>query len=235
MNLRLTLLLAAIISWPAMAAADESPWSGKAALGYLATTGNSDNSSLNAAFEITRETDKWKHLLFAAAVNASEGNQSTAEAYRSGWKGEYTFSEHNFMFGRIEWNKDKFSGYDQQVSETFGYGRRLLDSEAHLLTAEIGLGARQATLRDGSSQDEKIGRAALNYKWTLNSTAELLQNLSVEAGPDNTYFESFSAVKTTLVGSLALVASYTVKNNSDVPLGTAKTDTFTALSLEYRF
>jgi putative salt-induced outer membrane protein len=44
-----------------------------------------------------------------------------------------------------------------------------------------------------------------------------------------------SAIKTGLIGALALVASYTVKNNSDVPPGSEKTDTFTALSLEYAF
>ena len=37
-----------------------------------------------------------------------------------------------------------------------------------------------------------------------------------------------------LLGDLALVASYTIKNNSDVPPLTEKTDTYTALSLEYR-
>ena len=33
----------------------------------------------------------------------------------------------------------------------------------------------------------------------------------------------------------ALVASYTIKHNSDVPLLTEKTDTYTALALEYSF
>jgi putative salt-induced outer membrane protein len=51
----------------------------------------------------------------------------------------------------------------------------------------------------------------------------------------NTYLESVSAVTARLVGQLALVASYTVKNNSDVPVGTENTDTFSAIALEYRF
>ncbi len=235
MKSRLTLILAAIICLPALADAAEPGWDGKIALGYLATTGNTENSSLNGAFEVGYQADKWKHRAFAGVINASENKVSTAESYNAGYKGEYTFSEHNFMFGRAEWISDKFSGYDRQVSETVGYGRRLMETEAHLLSAEIGVGARQSELRDGQSQSEQIGRAALNYKWTLNSTAELRQDLSVESGAKNTYFESVSAVKTTLVGSLALVASYTIKKNSDVPIGTEKTDTFTALSLEYRF
>jgi putative salt-induced outer membrane protein len=57
----------------------------------------------------------------------------------------------------------------------------------------------------------------------------------VEAGSENTYFESVTALKARLVGDLALVASYTVKHNTDVPALTEKTDTYTALSLEYAF
>jgi putative salt-induced outer membrane protein len=228
-------MLAALVCLPVVAIAADPTWDGKVALGYLATTGNTENSSLNGAFELSRATDKWKHLFFAGAVNASENQVATAEAYNAGYKGEYTFSEHNFLFGRAEWSKDKFSGYDRQVTETVGYGRRLIETEAHRLSAEIGVGARQSTLRDGLSQNETIGRAAVNYKWILNSTAELRQDLSMESGSDNTHFESVSAVKATLVGSLSLVASYTIKKNTDVPIDTVKTDTFTALSLEYRF
>lgn len=235
MKFRFMPMLAALVCLPAVAIAADPTWDGKVAVGYLATTGNTENSSLNGAFELSRTTDKWKHLFFAGAVNASENQVATAEAYHAGYKGEFTFSEHNFMFGRAEWNQDKFSGYDQQVTETVGYGRRLIESEAHLLSAEVGVGARQSTLADGLSQDEKIGRVAVNYKWTLNSTAEFRQDLSMEAGSENTHFESVSAVKATLVGSLSLVASYTIKKNSAVPIDKVNSDTFTALSLEYRF
>ena len=57
----------------------------------------------------------------------------------------------------------------------------------------------------------------------------------MEAGKSNTYAESVTAISAKLLGDLALVASYTIRNNSDVPPLTEKTDTFTALSLEYVF
>ena len=37
------------------------------------------------------------------------------------------------------------------------------------------------------------------------------------------------------MGNVALVASYTIKQNTDVPAGSDKTDTYSALSLEYAF
>ncbi len=214
---------------------EEGPWSGKAALGYLATTGNTENSSLNTSLEVAYATGDWLHGLKAFAINASENNVTTAEAYELGWKSERNLTEHDFLFGRVNWREDKFSGYRTQLSESIGYGRRLINVNAHKLNAEIGLGARQSDLSDGTKEDELILRGGLNYKWIISESAEFNQEFVVESGDKNTYLESVTALKADLVGSLALVVSYTIKNNSDVPIATEKTDTYSALSIEYTF
>ena len=216
-------------------AAEDGPWAGKAALGYLATSGNSESSSLNSQFELGYTSGKWEHLADATAINAQESEQTTAEAYKLGLKSEYSFSEHNFLYGRMVWRKDLFSAYDQQFSQTVGYGRRLLDTTSHQLSADIGVGARQSELRDGTTENDLIARGGINYRWIITETASFSQDLTIESGDVNTYMESVSAITATLVGNLALVASYTIKNNSEVPAGTESTDTYTALSIEYAF
>jgi putative salt-induced outer membrane protein len=215
--------------------ADKSPWAGKATLGYLATSGNTDNSNLNSGFEISYSASEWKHLLGAKAIFATQDDATTTEAYEALWKSERNFSESNYIFGQLDWRKDRFSGYETQFSQTLGYGRRLIHTDKHKLNAEIGGGARQSDLSDGSEESETIARGALNYTWQLSETSQFQQNLLVEGGQENTYFESVTRLSAKLVGNLALVASYTVKNNSDVPPLTEETDTFTALSLEYTF
>lgn len=230
-----SLLLATAIQAQEAAEAEKSAWSGKAALGYLATSGNTESASLNSQFEIGFTEGKWAHLLDAIAIKSEEANQSTAEAYKLGWKSEYNISEFDFLFGRLVWRKDLFSGYDQQFSQTVGYGRRLIETEKHHLSIEAGVGARQSTLRDGTSENDTILRAGGLYRWQMTDTSQFTQELSVESGSSNTYLESITALRTRLLDQLALVASYTVKNNSDVPLGTEKTDTYSALSIEYAF
>ncbi len=212
-----------------------SPWAGKATLGYLATSGNTDNSNLNTGFEIAYTTGDWQHLFDASAIYATEDSNTTAEAYAVGWKSERRLSEVNFLFGRLNWRKDRFSGYDTQFSQTLGYGRRIIDSEKHTLNGEVGAGARQSDLADGSNESETILSGGLYYKWAISETAEFRQDLLVEAGSENTYLESVTALSARLVGNLALVASYKIKNNSKVLAGTENTDTFTALSFEYAF
>lgn len=213
----------------------ESAWSGKTTLGFLATSGNTETSTLNAGFQVGYETGNWAHSFKAAAVNAAENDVTTAEAYDAGWKSERNLTDHDFLFGRLNWRKDRFGGFDTQFSQTVGYGRRLIDADRHKLNAELGAGARQSETQLGVKEEETIFRAGLDYRWILSETAEFRQDLTAESGDKNTYVESVTALKARLLGDLALVASYTIKHNTDVPLLTEKTDTYTALSLEYAF
>jgi len=251
MNLRSVVVCGLLFVAPFVAAQEEeaeSPWAGKATLGYLATSGNTDNSTLNSAVEIGYSTGDWKHLFGARAIHATATDEmdeesTTAEAYEANWKSERSLSEHNYLFGQLDWRKDRFSGYDTQFSQTIGYGRRLIDKEAHKLNVEIGAGARQSELDDVDStkESEAIFRAGLGYLWQISETAAFTQDFKVESGDANTYSESKTALSARLIGNLALVASYTIKNNSDVPDvpptedPIEKTDTYTAISLEYTF
>lgn len=242
MNLsKLAIVASFILAAPAMAhdveedTGPEGPWSGKVRLGYLGTSGNTETTNMSGAFDVEYALEKWKHSFSAAAIRATEDNDATAEAYTAGWKSEWTMSDVNFLFGRLDWRKDRFSGYDEQFSQTVGYGHRLIDNEKHSLNGEVGVGARQSELATGENENETIVTGGLYYKWAISDNSEFTQDLLVEAGGENTYLESKTAISATLVGDLALVASYTIKSNTDVPLGTEKTDTFTALSLEYAF
>jgi putative salt-induced outer membrane protein len=241
MVLRLFLLISVLVAPLSLmaqepaAAEEKSPWAGKATLGYLATSGNTDNATLNTGFEVGYTVGKWQHIAQASAINASENNVTTTEAYDAGWKSERNLSDHDFLFARLSWRKDRFGGFDTQFSQSVGYGRRLLHLDKHKLNAEVGVGARQSERQDGTSENETIFRGGVYYKWLITETTTFRQDLTTEAGSDNTYVESVTAISAQLIGDLALVASYTIKHNTDVPVLTENTDTYTALSLEYTF
>ena len=215
--------------------AGEGPWSGKVTLGYQGTSGNTDTTTYRTGFEVAYATDGWLHQLDAAGNGGEDSGATSAEAYQANWKSSWSFTEHDFVFGQLSWRKDRFAGVTEQVSTTLGYGRRVVDTPSHLLSLEAGLGYRDSDRADGTNETSAIGRGALNYTWTFSETASFTQDLIVETGSDNTFIESVSAVQASLVSTLALVASYTVKRNTDVPVGTNKTDTLTAISLEYGF
>lgn len=234
-NSFVALVLVLSTSGPVAAEQEGGPWSGKTGLGYLATSGNSESTSLNAFFRLAYSLNSWRHELGAQAISSISNDVTTSERYKLNFKSKYDFTEHDYLFGLVSWEKDRFGGYEEQLSEAIGYGRRLLNSETHILNAEIGVGAKQSDLSDGSRETGVIGRAGLDYLWQFSETADFSQILAVESGSGNTYIESISAVTARLMESLALSLTFTVKNNSDVPVGRDKTDTFTAINLEYGF
>ena len=217
------------------AAEEEGPWSGKFSLGYLATSGNTDTTTYNTAFEVTYTRNKWSHTASGSANGNEESDLHLAEAYQLGWKTDYNFTEHDYLFGLVNWRKDRFAGVVEQLSESIGYGRRLINTPKHLLSAEIGAGYRDSDLSDGTTDNGAIIRGGLDYTWTFTEKSGFDQHFSVEAGDDNTYVESISALRASLIGGFAMVLSYTVRHNSDVPLGSLKTDKLTAISIEYGF
>ena len=228
-------LAAAPLCAVAQAPAAPNAFSGKAALGYIATSGNTDSTSTNASLSLLYALTNWRHAFDLAAIGASTNEQTTAEAYLAKYEARRAFGEHGYLFTAFDYRRDRFSGYAEQMSETVGYGRRLIDRQRHVLNAGVGFGARQSELRDGTEEDDAIVRASADYVWTVSETTEFEQALVLESGSTNTMTEARSALRARIVGNVALVLSYRIKLNSSVPAGATKADRFTAVSLEYAF
>ena len=203
-----SILSAALVVATPAAVAEEAtgPWSGTASLGYLATSGNSDTTKVSAATTVNYNVGRWHHEGVAGAIGATTDDETTAEAYRLGY-----------------------------TATTLRYGRRVINTDDMVLNLELGAGYKQNDLRDGTSEDEAILRAAGDFTWTLSETSSFVQKLSVESGSSNTYMEAASTLKARLIGATSLALGYTVKRNTDVPEGSSKTDTFTTIGVEYAF
>ncbi|MEO1421158.1 MAG: DUF481 domain-containing protein [Pseudomonadota bacterium] len=210
-------------------------FSGKVSFGYLGTSGNAESTSVNAGSSLNWAYTKWEHTLDLQALGAQDDVDTTAEAYIAQWKSDFALNERSYLFGLARYEKDKFSGYDQQLTQAVGYGRNLIDTESTTWDMELGAGARQSDLRDETTESETIVRFGTDYAYRFTETNEFTANFSVESGEANTLAQTTLAIKARLVGDLALVASYRVRYNSDVPVGNEETDTFTAISLEYAF
>ncbi|MFL2554935.1 MAG: YdiY family protein [Candidatus Rariloculaceae bacterium] len=214
---------------------DEEGFSGRAAFGYLATSGNSANETMSGNFDLGWNYATWHHSFKGAAVRASSSSVDTAEAYALDWKTDYDLGENTYAYGLIAWTDDKFSGYESQTRQAIGYGRRFIDTERHMLNGEAGAGSRQAEVRTGMSQDEGIFRLSGDYLWNISETSDFSQTLAIESGSENTFTESVSKLTADIRANFSVVFSYTIRNNSDVPANTKKRDTFTAVALEYTF
>lgn len=238
-----SILRAAAFSFALLAAAahaqqgddDERGVTGKAALGYLATSGNTNNTNASGAFNLIYALPVWRHDFDLTAVNASANEQTTAEAYTADYEGRRALGERSYIFTALDWRRDRFSAFREQVSETVGYGRRLLERERHVLDVGVGAGLRQSRRIDGTRERDGIARGYAEYIWMIAETSEFSQKLVTESGSSNTMVEAVSALRTRLVGNIGLVLSYRLRRNSQVPDGIQPTDRFTSIALEYAF
>lgn len=219
-------------------AADDVPaslWKASAELGYVSTTGNTETDTLNAKASAETEREKWRHKIEITALQSSDDTGTTAEKYTLTGQSDYKLKKPNYLFANINYEEDKFSGYEYQVTESIGYGRRVVENEKTTLDLEIGPGARQSKLITAGNEDEGTIRAAAKLNWKISKTSEFTEVLTIESGEETTITKSIAGLSSKINGDLSMKVTYTYKNTSDVPVGVDDTDTETAVTLVYTF
>ncbi len=215
---------------------DDSPWSGEGDLAFSKSSGNSDNQTLLTKLMLTYTRDRWTHVGNIDAINASEDNNRSAEAYTLRGKSSFEFRERYYGFANGRYEDNRFSGYDYQASVTTGLGMHVIDNERTVWDIETGVGYRRSEEQDTDETfNEAIFRAASTYRHQLTETTRLENTLGVESGADNTFAEGVLSLRVSINSRLGLRVAYSVKHNTDVPEDSKNTDTLTSVGLTYSF
>ncbi len=220
---------------PVMAEEAGSKWSGEAELGIVSSEGNTETQTISAKGKAANERGKWKHEVGLEALNTEDANVTTGERYTLTGKSKYKISPKAYGFGVINYEDDRFSGYDWRASEFIGYGRSVITEENLNLDLEIGVGGRQSKTDAGVSEDEGAARLAGSLAWKISSTSKFTEELTSEIGEDVTISKSVTGLKSQINGSLAMKITYSVKHVSEVPVNIEKVDRETAVTLVYSF
>ena len=242
-HLLLTSLLA--VSSSAFAADEvkstvKSPWKSSAEVGMVRTTGNTETQNTSIKGDIVYEEGQWKHAGHAEAFGASQEDAAgisttSAERYLLLGKSDYKLSDLDYVYGLVQLQKDRFSGFEYEHVVSAGYGRKVLKKADMELDVEIGPGVRFFKVDNGVSDEEALVRLAGKYWWAITDHSKFTQDLTVEIGEDLTTTTSVTALQANINSSLAMKLSFTVKNKNEVPAATEKTDTETAVTLVYTF
>jgi len=218
--------------------AEENGWKGEGEFGFTQTSGNSETQSLIAKLALSYKLTSWKHEAQIEALRSEDDSVRSAERYELNLQSNYFLSEKSYLFGKLRYEEDSFNGYDYQGSLIVGYGHQIIDTERTGLKLEAGIGWREG---EGEleiltkSNDETVGFLGLSFRQKIGSHSEFTQEFQVEGGSDNVYSKSDTGFKVNIMENLAMKLSLLVKNNSDVPPDTEKTDTITAVTLVYNF
>lgn len=220
--------------------AEESPLKASAELGFIKTTGNTENQTSTLKADITYEVEKWRHSGHAEAYGQQADNEQgdsvvSAERYELSGQSDYKFTERDYAFGLIKLQKDRFSGFDYDHIVSFGYGRKAIKRDDMELDLEIGPGERFFKVEGGESDQEAVLRLAANYWWKISDTSLFTQELSTDIGEEITSSESVTGIQANINSTLALKFTYTIRHKSKVPDDKEKTDTETAVTLVYTY
>ncbi len=109
------------------AASPSEEWKSTIELGFVTTSGNTETETLNVKAGTATNRTKWRHKLSVTVLRASDASQTTAEKYTLSGKSDYKLTDPAYLFVTLNYEDDKFSGYDYQATEAVGYGWRIIE------------------------------------------------------------------------------------------------------------
>lgn len=216
-------------------AAETIPFSGEANVSWLKSTGSSAKETFKGLVATKYLHGRWTHELKLEGLNESDGATGvrTSERYLAQEKSSWSFTERDYLFLKLQTEKDQQSSYDYQAFAALGYGHIFVKSDTLLVSSELGTGVRHnKDALSGYEDNEALGNAALKAEWKFRPGARVNEDVSVEMGEDSTVVRTRSALTFDLTSVLALSVAYETKRD-DGPADL--NDTQTSVGLNYRF
>lgn len=228
--------IAAAATSGAALAEEPKEWSGEASLTYIVHNGNTNGETFGGKAKTVGDWEEWRVTGKLEGLNQSDESGRTGEKYFASGKLDRKLDKVSYIFALLEHEDDRFSGYHYQTSATVGYGRTVLNNDAHKLAIEAGPGYRRSEVELGDKlEEEAFARFALDYKWTISPSSVFTEELSVDYGEESVISKSSTKLKTKINSQFSLTLGYDIKHNSDAPEGTKNSDSTTYVTLDYSF
>jgi putative salt-induced outer membrane protein len=244
-----SLFAIALLLLPFSLLADELTGTGE--LGLAVSRGNAEAENFNAKLALVHESDDWTHKFGLSALRArnrievrdEDGGldrryELSANRYQLNASSGFKMNERASWIGALRYENDDFAAFEHQTTFSLGFGYKLVDNERTTLQTEIGPGYRRAKRRDegsvdGLTESDVILRGLVDLKQTLTANTTLSNVLLFESGSDNTFAQNDFGVSVAMNSRLALKAGLQLRHNTDVEVGTKRTDTLTTVNLVY--
>jgi putative salt-induced outer membrane protein len=217
----------------------EPPWVGSLGLSWVATSGNTDTSSVGMDFALDRKPEPWGLSLVARGNRADDQGVKTAENYLVSGKAVRALGKRWEAFGGLAWAKDPFAGFDSQSVASAGATYKAIEGERHLLSFDMGFAY---TWEDRVPPQEDVdfagGVLGLSWEWKLGASSKLTERLVLLPNFDDTddwRLNSITAIEAAVNEWLALRFGFDIRHRNQ-PIGDADgTDTTSTASVVFNF
>ena len=175
----LALAAPAVAQQPADPAPPPPGWTGSAGAGYAMTAGNNDTSTVNAAYDLKRDTGG--PYLFKSAALLLYGRAedvTTSDRLSIDGRLERKLSDRTSLFGQTQYLRDEFKQIDYLVSPTVGINRILARTDRTELNVDAGVGAVWEKNPDLELHTDGAVTAGQKFTHKLTTTTELTQKVT---------------------------------------------------------
>lgn len=263
MTFKTKLLSAALASTALMAAAPAmaqstsglaNGWSGEASLTGSQTTGNTDTTDVGLAFNIQKESEKWRHTARGSADFGRANGLNNKERYTLGYQLDRDITDRLYVYGNADWYSDDFGAFENGYFVGTGLGYKLVQPAPWLWDIEGGVGFRSQQPAPGvASADDLLNlspedllditdpdrtnevglRGASQITYDFNENVSFYNNSEILWSSSDTYLWNEFGLTAQLTGNLGARASIRVDHHTDVLPGVENTDTITRFGLVY--
>ena len=248
MRMRTPLLVQTLITcvlFAATAAAQTTPppeppgWTGSAGAGLSNTSGNSDTSNVNVAFELKRDTGG--PMLFRSSALFLYGKSQdvlTSDRLSFDARVERKLTTRTSMFAQAQYLRDAFKSIDYLIAPTVGLAYSLLNNERTEFVVDGGVGGVWEKNPDVDADLDGALTAGQKFSHKLTATTEFTEKVialwKMDDFEDALYtFGAGIAASITAATQLKLEVLDTYKAR---PLpGIEKNDIATLVSFVYKF
>jgi putative salt-induced outer membrane protein len=256
LKVNLAVLVAALST--AAFAEEKKTWDVEVELGAIATSGNTQTTSLHTKLDIKHNLTKFKNEYIVSSLfkedevtqdDNSKVKEKTADKYLLSAKSAYQLAtsdeDKSYLFGFASYTHDKFGAYRTYETIALGYGDWLYSNEKVNWFLEAGPGyfrGEKVLESDDISapylyetEQGALLRVATQLEWKVTQTAVFKQIISIETGSDNTRSLSETSLAASISNAMQMKFSFAVANDSKVAPGKEKTDTTISATIVYRF
>jgi putative salt-induced outer membrane protein len=229
------------------APAAQAQWTGKAELGVLLTTGNTESKSANTKVDLTHEGDKWKQNAYAAALYGENADFATAQRYELRYQADRKITDRFSWFVGVRGEEDKFGAFAYQATVSTGASYKFIDNPSTKFDGSLGVGYKrfepQVLIKTAAGQvlsrikgdpdSEPVATLGSNFEHAFTDTTKVTNKFIAELGSSNSSLQDDIALQVSMSQTLALAVGVGVRYNSDPPPLAETTDTQLTVNLVY--
>lgn len=206
--------------------------------GFVSATGNTRLATLNFNEKVTHTVRSWVLTQTAGYVYGKTNGVASANQLRTSLRGDHAFLKGVAVFAGASYERNTFAGFDRRTDEFLGLAWKALAAARDTLSIDAGGVLTQESLVDGTDRNYPAGRLAGAFKHSFGGASyftQLAEYLPNFQSSGEYRLNAESSLVAPVSSHLGVKVAYTVRFDSEPPLGFGKTDRVLTTGLQITY